>query len=428
MNPVIFIAIAAALLAGYFAACYSALRTFSKSRLTELFEDTDKQEQIAPFLKRVPDLLMATAMARSGLNLVVLLAAIYLFDDGQSSSTQESTTWSRLQIYLFALLLAGSMAWVFSVTIPVSLARYYPEKLLRRSLTVLTGLSLLFRPVTYLLKWIDPLVKRITGAEFDQYDEQDLSDEIISVVEDHDEKGVVDDTQKAMLEAVVDFKQSSVDEIMTPRTDVEGIELGATLEQVRKTIIEIGHSRIPVYNESLDHITGVLYAKDLLKVLGEDASEFNLSQLARDAMLVPETKRIHELLAEFKSQKIHIAIVLDEYGGTSGLVTIEDILEELVGEIEDEYEADEEPGPSITRVNDSTVDVDARVYVDEFNDQLDVELPEDEDYDTVGGFVFSTLGHIPDAGEQFNYENLHFTVTDVERTKINRIRVQLPSV
>jgi CBS domain containing-hemolysin-like protein len=165
--------------------------------------------------------------------------------------------------------------------------------------------------------------------------------------------------------------------------------------------------------------------KDLIPYVGQDSGQpFDLRSILREPYMVPESKPVHELLTEFKVSKVHMAIVLDEYGGTAGLVTIEDILEEIVGEIQDEYEPVDETPPGIERLDEQTVLVDARLRVDDLMDELDLELPEDRDYDTVGGFVLATLGHLPQAGEQFDFDGVRVTVTEAERTRVNRVRVE----
>jgi CBS domain containing-hemolysin-like protein len=208
---------------------------------------------------------------------------------------------------------------------------------------------------------------------------------------------------------------------MTPRTEIFGIHADASYEEARRAVVEGGHSRIPVYEESLDHIIGVLYVKDLLRYGPGDA--FDVRKAMRTPPYVPLTKSLHDLLNEFRANKVQIAIVLDEYGGTAGLATIEDILEELVGEIDDEYDQPE-PAP-MNWLDENTLEVDARVHVSEVNEALGVELPEDGDYETIGGFVFSTLGKIPARGEQFAHANLQISVLDAEPRKIRRLRLQV---
>jgi CBS domain containing-hemolysin-like protein len=225
-----------------------------------------------------------------------------------------------------------------------------------------------------------------------------------------------------MLEAVFEFPTTTVGEIMTPRTDVIGIEASADLDNVREMIQKHGHSRIPVYEENLDNIQGILYAKDLLRYVGTDLP-FEMGEVLRHALMVPESKPLAALLADFKANKVHIAIVLDEYGGTAGLVTIEDIVEEVVGEIQDEYEPQDEK-PEFRKLEDGSYEVEARMRVDDVNDELGLDWPEDEDYDTVGGFVFSTIGHVPEQGESFDFQDCRVTVIDVERTRVNQVRIE----
>jgi putative hemolysin len=225
-----------------------------------------------------------------------------------------------------------------------------------------------------------------------------------------------------MLEKIIELSDRSAGEIMTPRTDVDGMEVVQELMRVRQAVLDIGHSRIPVYEESLDNIVGILYVRDLVSFVGSE-EDFALKELLREPYLVPESKPVVDLLSEFKLRKVHLAIVLDEYGGTAGLVTIEDILEEIVGEIQDEYEEDEVE-PAIQEIGMGVHEADARVEIPHLEDQLDIDLSEDREYDTVGGLVFAELGRIPEVGESFEIEGHKVTVTDAERTKVLKVRIE----
>lgn len=231
--------------------------------------------------------------------------------------------------------------------------------------------------------------------------------------------GAVDEEQKEIIRSVFELNDTPVTAIMTPRTDMIAIPADADAEQVRMTIVEAGHSRVPVYEDSIDNILGVLYAKDLIGLNGQ--SMIDLKRLMRTVPFIPETKTLDSLLTDLRQSKVHIAIVLDEYGGTAGLVTIEDILEELVGEIDDEY--DRESEPLILRIDTDTLEVDGRVHVHEVNEELQIELPEDGDYETIGGFVSNELGKIPATGETFDVANVSFSVLDAEPRKVNRLRI-----
>lgn len=233
---------------------------------------------------------------------------------------------------------------------------------------------------------------------------------------------MVDEEELEMIENVLELDETAAEEIMTPRTDLVAINAKDSLEMVLETIRDKGHSRIPVYEENIDHITGLIYAKDLLTEIGKDPKQFKLADKIRPPYFVPESKPLRDLLHEFQNQKLHIAVVLDEYGGTAGVVTIEDILEEVVGEITDEYE--KTPSESFRKIDDTTFEIDARMYIDEVNEELEIELPEDEDYDTVGGFVFSHLGYIPKVGNHFEHGNLTFSITAAGPRVVKKLRIK----
>jgi putative hemolysin len=324
---------------------------------------------------------------------------------------------------LVPALIALLLVLVFGVGIPHALAAHAGETILSHSLWALAGLRAAFWPLTRALLGIEFVIRRLLGrAEQSQGEQSELmAQEILAAVSEGEAHGAVDEDQKEIIESVFRLGETAVSTIMTPRTDIDAVHADATCDQVRELILSRGHSRIPVYEQSVDHIIGVLYAKDLLRL--RPGERFDARQLLRIAPYVPETKSINDLLNDFRQTKVQIAIVLDEYGGTAGLVTIEDILEELVGEIDDEY--DQKTPPTISRIDDDTVDVDARMRVDELNEELGIELPEEGDYETVGGFVFSTLGKIPAAGEEFRHAGVHFRVLSAEPRKINRLRIRV---
>jgi putative hemolysin len=247
---------------------------------------------------------------------------------------------------------------------------------------------------------------------------QEIQQEILSAVEEGEKEGAVDEEEREMIESVISFRATTAGQIMTARPEIVAIESAATLDEIKQVIEESGLSRIPVYDETLDHIVGVLYARDLLKQLGKPPESFSMKSAVRPPFYVPETKTLRDLLHDFRLQKVHMAIVLDEYGGTAGLATIEDVLEELVGDISDEHEP---AGPAMfLRTGDDTFEADARIYVDELNRLAELDLPEDAGYDTLGGFVSTTTGRIPAAGTTFDYDGARFTVLEAEPQRVNR--------
>jgi len=290
------------------------------------------------------------------------------------------------------------------------------------SVRFLHGMRMALLPVTKLMHLIDGVVRRATGASLELEPEQ-VEKDIMSAVEEGEKEGVVGEEEREMIESVIEFRDTQVGQTMTARPEIVAVEVGATLEEVKRTIEESGHSRLPVYDGTLDHIVGILYARDLLKHVGMPTEQFEIRRAIRPAIFVPETKPLRDLLHEFKLQKVHIALVLDEYGGTVGLVTIEDILEELVGEIADEHEP-HEPA-MLKRLSETSYEADARLSVEEVNQQCGLALPEDAGFETVGGFVVAVLGRIPVKGTMFEHAGARFTVLDAEPQRVVRVKIEL---
>ncbi len=251
-------------------------------------------------------------------------------------------------------------------------------------------------------------------------------DEIMSLVEKDEQEGEEDAALEAderrMIRGILHLDETLVHEIMTPRVDVDAVEDTVTLADVKAQIIESGHSRIPVFRDTVDHITGVVYAKDLLN--DERLADMQgIGDLFHRPVFIPETKNIGDLLEEFQQNRNHFAVVLDEYGGTAGIVTFEDILEEIVGEIQDEYDENEEQ-PTRQMLPDGSAVVDARIAVDELNDMLDAELPEDQDFDTLGGYISAACGRIPQAGDILKTEHLTLEILSADPRRVLKAKVK----
>jgi CBS domain containing-hemolysin-like protein len=226
-----------------------------------------------------------------------------------------------------------------------------------------------------------------------------------------------------MINAVIELGERRVHEVMVPRVSIAGLPVDGTFEDAIDVVIERGHSRIPVYEESLDEIVGILYAKDLLPYLKPDAADRpSLRTLLRPPVLVPESMTIDDLLHELQRRKVHLAIVLDEYGGTAGLVTIEDLLEEIVGEIQDEYDVEE---PMVVRLSDHEARVDGRADIDELQELFDVtlDLEDEEEYDTVGGLIYHRVGGVPSPGDRVELEGITLTVETTDGRRVGKVLV-----
>jgi CBS domain containing-hemolysin-like protein len=251
-----------------------------------------------------------------------------------------------------------------------------------------------------------------------------LTQEILSVVDEGQREGIIEPQARTMIHRVRELQLEVVASIMTPRTEMHVLQQDTPLDQARSVLLEGGHSRVPVVGDTTDDIIGILYAKDLLMhIHNTNGHMVELKNIVREAIYVPETTGIDKLLERMKREHVHIAIVIDEYSGVAGLVTLEDILEEIVGEITDEYDPEEEE--DIHQISDDVVEVDARVHVDELNELFQFDLPEDGDFETIGGFVCNQLGRVPKNREAFSWRNMQVTVLNVGKRKIHKIRLEI---
>jgi CBS domain containing-hemolysin-like protein len=260
---------------------------------------------------------------------------------------------------------------------------------------------------------MDILGRFLTGRK--KVTEEDIQ-ELMDVGE---EEGIINEEENEMIRAIFALRDTVVREIMVPRTDMACVSADATVREVLATIIGCGHSRIPVWDGTLDNIVGLIYAKDLLKYWGMDETAVVLRKVMRPPFFIPETKHLEELLHDFKKKRVHIAIVIDEYGGTSGLVTIEDLLEQIVGDIQDEYDLEEE---WLVEEPDGTVVVDARLPIEELEEYFGIDVERDK-FDTVGGLIFHLTGRIPHAGEEAKTAAIRLTVLEADERRISKVRV-----
>ena len=401
-----------------------ALRIFSHVKLQEAFKAANKKknpdelaEQLA---EKSEELILTCFFYRLVLNVSILLLLVSIF----ISPKPPAEPLAHVTGYLLTFIIAMVIFSLFSLAIARAWAKYAGEKILSRTFPLLKFFAVAAAPVLYIFKLYEALIRRLAGVPETTPEEEheEKQEEFITGLEQHRTEGVLDEEEQEMIENVLELSSSTADEIMTPRTDIVAAEVNSDLQKVLETIISAGHTRIPVYEKNIDNIIGLVYAKDLLGEIGKSGAEFKLRDKMRDAYFVPESKPLRALLHEFQNEKLHIAVVLDEYGGTAGIVTLEDILEELVGEITDEYE--ETPTEPIKIIDQNTIEADARTYIDDINDQCELNLPEDEDYETIGGFVFARLGYIPKTGQSFDHENLKFTITSAEARSIKRVRIQ----
>ena len=404
----------------FFSVNLFALRQFSPSKLIEAFSLRNLKGKADKLMQISDKLVITCSFYRLILNTcipLILIRSFAISGDGQLNPAG----------YIIIFIASVLVIFLFSLAIPFAWAKYTGEILLSYTYPLLIFFAVTAAPVYFIFRLYDTLIRRLAGITeiTPEEDREERQEEFLTNLEQHRRQGVVDEEEQEMIENVLELSDTTADEIMTPRTDIVAVDVDMGLASVLDTITKAGHSRVPVYEETIDNIIGFIYAKDLLAEVGNNIGEFKLRDKLRQAYFVPEAKPLRALLHEFQNQKLHIAVVLDEYGGTAGIVTLEDILEELVGEIVDEYE--KTPPKPIRKLTENSFQIDARMYIDDLNDQLDLDIPESEDYDTLGGFIFSYLGHIPKTGIRFDHEGLEFTILSAESRRIKTVKIQKTS-
>lgn len=262
--------------------------------------------------------------------------------------------------------------------------------------------------------WLRRLGRRLSSRP-----QANSEEELQNLIDASEQQGIIDEDEGDMIQSILELDETILREIMIPRTEMVCVDIAAPLSQVLDAILESGHSRIPVYQNNVDNIIGLVYAKDLLRYWGRSLDSISFDEIMRPPYLVPESKQVSVLLKEFQKTCIHIAIVIDEYGGTSGLVTIEDLIEEIVGEIQDEYDLEE---PLLIEQSDGTLLVDARLNIEEFEEYFDIEVAR-EKFDTVGGYVVEKCGRVPVVGETVRVDAFDMVVVQGDRRVLRQLRV-----
>jgi len=262
--------------------------------------------------------------------------------------------------------------------------------------------------------WLRRLGRRLSSRP-----QANSEEELQDLIDASEQQGIIDEDEGEMIQSILELDETILREIMIPRTEMVCVDAAAPFSKILDAILDSGHSRIPVYQNNVDNIIGLVYAKDLLRYWGRPIDSLPLAEIMRQPYLVPESKQVSVLLKEFQESCIHIAIVIDEYGGTSGLVTIEDLIEEIVGEIHDEYDLEE---PRLIEQSDGTLLVDARLSIEEFEEYFDIEV-EREKFDTVGGYVVEKCGRVPAVGETVRVDMFDIVVVQGDRRVLRQLRV-----
>lgn len=418
-EPLVWIAIGSLLLTALAAIAAEALRRFSRSELQDLSERRQKIDRFSEVMRRhAPAALGVDLLSAIGAGIFV--ASIFSLTMVAPAARQSAST------TVAAGAVFGAVLAVMRVGAPWALARVVGASFVFHAWPLLRVVDALAWPLRGAVLMIDKLLHRLAGKEATPQDAEDaLEDEIMTIVTEGHREGLLEEDAREMIEGVIELGDATASQIMTPRTDMHMLSADLPWDELLADVVNLGHTRIPVFEGSRDEIVGMLYVKDLLPELGkpDPADRLPLRELLRRPIFVPGTKPVDDLLEQFQQERTHIALILDEYGGVAGLVTIEDILEEIVGEIVDEYDQDVEA--DIRPLGDGAVEAVGRAHIDEINEALDLELPEDASFDTIGGFVFAELGRVPVAGEQVSWNGaVRVTVLEATRRRIERVKVE----
>jgi putative hemolysin len=407
---------------GLLAMARAALINVRRSRLKQLIEEGVGTARTAERMAEDASRLLATTQL--GMMLTSFFASAVVAAVSAPALANLLDPWLEAASYpvafVLVVLVAALVMLIMGELVPETIALQHSERLALMLAPPLAAVSLVAMPVIRLTVWLSNVLARVLGAKQPGDLPFVTEEEIKTLVDAGEEGGFIQEEEKAMIYSIFELGETLTREVMVPRIDVVAIEVETPMLEALEVIMEAGHSRIPVYQETIDNITGFLYAKDLLPYLRDGRTDVPLRSILREAYFVPETKKAGDLLPDLQTRRVHIAIVVDEYGGTAGLVTIEDLLEEIVGEIQDEYDTEE---PFFEFVTDDEFVFDARVDLDDLNRLMSVSLPTD-DADTLGGFIYTELGKVPVVGDHVAYDDLTLTVESVAGRRIRKVRVE----
>jgi putative hemolysin len=405
------------LLNAFFVAAEYGLVTSRRTRIMELEHEGNRRARLVLRITGDPPRFISAMQ----LGVTISSLAIGALGEQVLSSRFDSVMASFLAVIL-ALLIVTYLHVVIGELVPKGIALGHPERTALALSTPVRLFFVVFRPLIWLLQESTAVILRALGLEPPGAEHEAHSEaELRMLLSSSAEQGEIEHEEQEMLYKVFDFADKEVADVMVPRPEVVAISIALPAEEALKAVLESPYTRYPIYRESLDDIVGVLHIRDLIEAMHDRGIvSVDLENLVRPAYMVPETKDLGALLTEFRRTNQHLAVVIDEYGSMEGIVTLEDLLEEIVGEIEDEFDL---PDETIERIDDETIRIDGTFPIDDFNERFGCNLPQD-DYHTIAGFVFGQLGRAAMKGDEIKFEGLTFTVESVEGQRIDRLEVQ----
>ncbi|HWP48255.1 MAG TPA: hemolysin family protein [Candidatus Limnocylindrales bacterium] len=413
------------LLNGFFSAAEIAVISSRKSKILQLVEEGVPWAKIVDQLKQEPDRLLA--IVQIGVTLVGTMASVF----GGAAAVQFLQpllekipilqNWSQSLAFGIVVITLSYLSLVLGELVPKSIALTNPERVASWVVKPIDLLSRISSAPVKILTFSTNIILKMLGVEENPQASIVSEEEVKYMIKEGADRGVFDETEHELIHSVFEFADTSVREVMVPRVKIYAIEVNTPSQDVVKALVESGYSRIPVYEDTLDNIVGILYNKDVIEVLAE-GKPIVLRELVHKAYLVPDTIMISDLLSELRRRRMHMAIVVNEYGEVAGLVTLEDLLEEIVGEIRDESET-EDKGP-IEVLKDGSLVVDGSVTIRDLQSEQNLPFPESPEYDTIAGFMLSKLQRLPKGGEIVTYEGYKLTVVDMDSKRIAKVKIE----
>ena len=398
------------LLGAFFSASETAVFAANRLTLHRLRDQGDRRARVAHRLLEDPGRLLTTLLVG---NTVADVGASVLATSIALSLLGRHGEWAAFLGVTLIVLIVSEIA-------PKTLAARRADRMVLWVAGPISALAAITSPLIKVLSVIATTLIRPFGAPITTKPPLVTEEQLRFLVQVGEEEGVIEEKEREMIHSIFEFGDTVVREVMRPRIDIVGIPAKATINEALGLVMEFGHSRLPLYEGNLDHIVGVVYVRDLIPALRQGRLDQPALEVRRPAFFVPETKKVDELFKEMQRKKVSMAIVLDEYGGTAGLVTMEDLLEEIVGEIQDEYDLEEKP---IQLLDDRTAVVNARTHIHEVNELLDLRLPDDENVDTIAGLVYTFLGRVPAQGETISLPGAELRVEKTLGHRITKVRI-----
>ncbi|NOR44609.1 MAG: DUF21 domain-containing protein [Candidatus Delongbacteria bacterium] len=398
-----------------FSASETALISLTESELNELRNSKNKKDQkIHKSLTENSEFLLISLLLGNTIVNISIATIAALFTHTLLAGTPLEGWGMLIEVFVVGIIIL-----LFGEIIPKSYAIRNRISFSRKMFPLVMFFYSVFYILTYIIsKIVNVFIGRFKGVEgITAFTRKDIE----NLMEVGEEEGALEEDEKNMINSIFEFGETTVKEIMVPRVDMKSIEDEIALPELLEFINENGFSRIPVYNESIDNIIGILYIKDLLHYINKKDEKFSIKNIVRDVTFIPESKDIGDLLKMFQKDKIHIAVVVDEYGGTAGMITLEDIIEEIVGEIQDEFDTEDQLYKKLSEI---VYEFDAKIPVDDINDILGINLPEDEDYESLGGYLYDIFGEVPEVDDKKDAIGLSFTILSISKQRIGWVKVE----